>query len=113
MKNDESGMKGCLWFLLLIFVVVVYRGVTYTPGRGSSSSASSSYSSPSSGSSAIDKIIAAKNIVRTSVVNHPDTLDFHDWTYSPIINGDTVTLKFSCQNAFGVQETHTMDIEVR
>ena len=61
----------------------------------------------------IDKIIAAQDYVRNYVAKYPDTLDFYDWTYSPKVNGNTVTLKFSCKNAFGVQETHIMDIEVQ
>lgn len=57
----------------------------------------------------IDKIIAAKAVVR-SMVNYPDTLSFHNM--STRVSGNTVTLKFSAKNAFGVSETHTMDIEV-
>jgi len=75
---------------------------------GCNVSDSSSYSS----SSDIDKIIAAKHYVRENVANYPDTLDFHDWSYEPQVNGNIVTLKFSCKNAFGVQETHIMDIPV-
>lgn len=57
----------------------------------------------------IDKIIKAKEIVKT-IVNYPDTLVFHN-LYTKV-SGNTVTLKFSCKNAFGVQETHIMDIKV-
>jgi len=57
----------------------------------------------------IDKILKAKDIVR-SMVNYPDTLVFHD-LYTKV-SGNTVTLKFTCKNAFGVPETHTMDIKV-
>ena len=57
----------------------------------------------------IDKILKAKDIVR-NMVNYPDTLVFHD-LYTKV-SGNTVTLKFSCKNAFGVSETHTMDIKV-
>ena len=57
----------------------------------------------------IDKIIAAKAVVR-SMVNYPDTLSFHNM--STRVSGNTVTLKFTAKNAFGVPETHTMDIEV-
>ncbi len=63
----------------------------------------------SSGNEDIDKIIAAKAIVR-SMVNYPDTLSFHNFSTS--VSGDTVTLTFTAKNAFGVPETHTMDIEV-
>lgn len=57
----------------------------------------------------IDKIIKAKEIVKT-IVNYPDTLVFHN-LYTKV-RGNTVTLKFTCKNAFGVEETHTMDIRV-
>lgn len=57
----------------------------------------------------IDKILKAKEIVR-GMVNYPDTLVFHD--FSTKVSGNTVTLKFTCKNAFGVPETHTMDIRV-
>ena len=57
----------------------------------------------------IDKIIQAKAIVR-SMVNYPDTLSFHNMSTN--VNGNTVTLKFTAKNAFGVPETHTMDIQV-
>jgi len=62
-----------------------------------------------SGGGDIDKIIAAKAVVR-SMVNYPDTLSFHNM--STRVSGNTVTLKFTAKNAFGVPETHTMDIEV-
>lgn len=57
----------------------------------------------------IDKILKAKDIVR-GMVNYPDTLVFHE--FSTKVSGNTVTLKFTCKNAFGVPETHTMDIRV-
>lgn len=57
----------------------------------------------------IDKIIKAKEIVK-QMVNYPDTLVFHN-LYTKV-SGNTVTLKFTCKNAFGVAETHTMDIKV-
>ena len=74
---------------------------------------SGSSGSRKSSSSDIAKIIAAKDIVRTYVANYPDTLDFHEWSYSPKVSGNTVRLKFSCKNAFGVQETHVMNIKVK
>ncbi len=92
-------MKSFAWItLVVLFCIILVMGESNTS---------------SSGSSDIDKIIAAKNIVRTTVANYPDTLDFYDYSYSPKVNGDTVTLKFSCKNAFGVQETHVMDINVQ
>lgn len=57
----------------------------------------------------INKILKAKDIVR-AMVNYPDTLVFHD--FSTRVSGNTVTLKFSCKNAYGVSETHVMDIKV-
>lgn len=57
----------------------------------------------------IDKILQAKEKVR-QMVNYPDTLVFHE--FSTKVVGNTVTLKFTCKNAFGVSETHTMDIRV-
>lgn len=57
----------------------------------------------------IDKILKAKDIVR-NMVNYPDTLVFHD-LYTKV-SGNTVTLKFTCKNGYGVPETHVMDIKV-
>jgi hypothetical protein len=57
----------------------------------------------------IDKILRAKEIVR-SMVNYPDTLVFHE--FSTVVKGNVVTLKFTCKNGFGVPETHTKDIRV-
>ena len=57
----------------------------------------------------IDKILIAKDRVR-NMVNYPDTLSFHEFDTS--VNGNTVTLKFTCKNGFGVPETHIMDIRV-
>lgn len=57
----------------------------------------------------IDKILKAKDIVR-GMVNYPDTLVFHE-LYTKV-SGNTVTLKFTCKNGFGVPQTHTMDIVV-
>jgi hypothetical protein len=57
----------------------------------------------------IDKILQAKAVVRT-MVNYPDTLDFHDFSTS--VNGNIVSLKFTCKNAFGVPETHISSIRV-
>ena len=57
----------------------------------------------------IDKILKAKEIVR-GMVNYPDTLVFHE--FHTKVRGNTVTLKFTCKNGFGVPETHTKDIRV-
>lgn len=57
----------------------------------------------------INKILKAKAIVKT-MVNYPDTLVFHE-LYTKV-KGNVVTLKFTCKNAYGVPETHVMDIRV-
>jgi len=57
----------------------------------------------------VDKILKAKEIVR-KMVNYPDTLVFHEF-YTKV-SGNTVTLKFTCKNAFGTPETHVKDIRV-
>jgi hypothetical protein len=57
----------------------------------------------------IDKILKAKEIVR-GMVNYPDTLVFHE--FATKVSGNTVTLKFTVKNGFGVPETHTKDIRV-
>lgn len=57
----------------------------------------------------INKILKAKAIVKT-MVNYPDTLVFHE-LYTKV-KGNIVTLKFTCKNAYGVPETHVMDIRV-
>jgi hypothetical protein len=58
----------------------------------------------------VDKILKAKEMVR-KMVNYPDTLVFHE--FSTKVSGNTVTLKFTCKNGFGVPETHTIDIKVK
>jgi hypothetical protein len=57
----------------------------------------------------INKILKAKEIVR-GMVNYPDTLVFFEF-YTKV-SGNTVTLKFTAKNAFGVPETHIKDIKV-
>lgn len=63
----------------------------------------------SASNSDIDKILAAKDTVR-QIVNYPDTLSFHE--FDTHVSGNRVKLKFTCKNAFGVPETHTMNIKV-
>ena len=60
--------------------------------------------------SEIDKIIKAKTMVK-ALSNYPDTVQFHEM--STRVNGDIVTLKFTCQNGFGVPQTLTLDIAVK
>jgi len=57
----------------------------------------------------INKILKAKDIVR-GMVNYPDTLVFFEF-YTKV-SGNTVTLKFTAKNGFGVPETHIKDIKV-
>lgn len=57
----------------------------------------------------ITKILKAKDIVR-SMVNYPDTLVFHD--FYTVVKGNTVTLKFTAKNGFGVPQTYIKDIKV-
>jgi hypothetical protein len=64
---------------------------------------------PSAVANDIDKILKAKEIVR-NMVNFPDTLVFHEF-HTKVV-GNTVTLKFTCKNAFGVPQTHIKDIRV-
>ena len=105
-------MKNVFAFLLLwACLLAACSGSRSDSGSDYGSSSGSSYGSSSGSSdSDIDKIIEAQAIVR-SMVNFPDTLSFHDM--STRVNGNTVTLKFSAENAFGVSETRTMDIKVR
>lgn len=62
-----------------------------------------------SGNSEVDKILKAKDIVR-SQVNFPDTLSFHEMQTQ--VRGNTVSLTFTAKNAFGVPSTHTMNVNV-
>lgn len=82
--------------VILVFALAVFGAVVDGCNGGSTNSS-------------VDKIIKAKNIVR-SRVNYPDTLDFHDMSTS--VSGNDVTLKFTAKNGFGVPSTHTMTINV-
>jgi hypothetical protein len=57
----------------------------------------------------INKILKAKEIVR-GMVNYPDTLVFFEF-YTKV-SGNTVTLKFTAKNGFGVPETFIKDIKI-
>ena len=57
----------------------------------------------------INKILKAKEIVK-GMVKYPDTLVFYE--FSTKVSGNTVTLKFTAKNAFGVPETFVKDIKV-
>ena len=66
-------------------------------------------SNNTSSSRDIDKILKAKAMVR-SLSNYPDTVVFHEMNTA--VNGNIVTLKFTCKNAFGVSETLSLDMFV-
>ena len=87
------------------FIIALMIGLCFTT-YASQTFADSPYSISDSD---IDKILKAKEIVR-EMVNYPETLVFYE--FSTKVSGNTVTLKFTCQNAFGVPETHVKDIRV-
>ena len=87
------------------FIIALMIGLCFTT-YASQTFADSPYSISDS---EIDKILKAKEIVREKV-NHPDTLIFYEFFTK--VSGNVVTLKFTCQNAFGVTETHVKDIRV-
>lgn len=62
-----------------------------------------------SDSNDIDKILAAKEVVR-AMATYPETLSFHE--FSTKVNGDDVTLTFTVKNGLGVPETHTVTVNV-
>jgi hypothetical protein len=91
----ESVMKKFIMSIMLGLSVISYSNVIVNPSVVMADD--------------IDKILKAKDIVR-AMVNFPDTLVFHE--FHTLVKGNTVTLKFTCKNAFGVPETHTLDIKV-
>jgi hypothetical protein len=90
-------------------VLIALVGHFIVPQNTSSVSRPESNSGSYSSSNDIDKILVAKRKVR-NIVNYPDTLSFHEFDTS--VRGNTVTLKFTCKNAFCVPETRTMNIDV-
>jgi hypothetical protein len=96
-------------FLVGLIVIVGIASMIMPTDSGVSHTRSSS-SGGSTFTSDIDKILMAKQKVR-SIVNYPDTLSFHEFDTN--VSGNIVTLKFTCKNAFGVPETNTLDINVR
>ena len=91
----ESVMKKFIMSIMLGLSVISYSNVIVNPSVVMADD--------------IDKILKANDIVR-AMVNFPDTLVFHE--FHTLVKGNTVTLKFTCKNAFGVPETHTLDIKV-
>lgn len=94
--SDQNANSGC-GFLILICLFLGMLGNLDGCGGGGG------------GDDKIDKIIKAKSIVK-SMVNYPDTLDFHDMSTS--VSGNNVTLKFTAKNGFGVPSTYTKTITV-
>lgn len=66
-----------------------------------------SKNSPSSSDDKIDDIIAAKAYVR-SMLNYPDTADFHE--FSTEVTSTHVNLKVTAKNGFGVPTTETFSV---
>lgn len=87
----------------IIFIMILFFCAFFLAWLGGGETSSSSSNSK------INKIMEAKDIVRT-MVNYPDTLSFNNMATR--VSGNTVTLTFTAKNAFGVPETHTMDIQV-
>jgi len=99
MKENNNPMQAVTSVIIFI-MILVFCGFVWLGGGGTSSSSSNSE---------INKIMEAKAIVKT-MVNYPDTLSFNN--IATRVSGNTVTLTFTAKNAFGVPETHTMDIQV-
>lgn len=58
----------------------------------------------------VDKIQQAKQHILEMVIR-PETVRFHDEFTK--VNNNTVTIKFTFQNGFGLIETRTMDIKTK
>ena len=52
----------------------------------------------------IDRILEAKSRAKM-FATYPNTIEFHDMKTK--VDYNSVTLTFTCENAFGVSETHT------
>lgn len=59
----------------------------------------------------IDKIAKAKQHILEMVIR-PETVRFHDES-TKVNNNNTVTIKFTFQNGFGLIETRIMDIKIK
>ena len=59
----------------------------------------------------VDKISKAKQHILEMVIR-PETVRFHDEA-TKVNNNNTVTIKFTFQNGFGMIETRTMDIKIK
>ena len=58
-----------------------------------------------------DKIAQAKQYILDMVIR-PETVRFHD-EFTKVNNNNTVTIKFTFQNGFGLIETRIMDIKTK
>jgi hypothetical protein len=94
---------------VMCLVAIALIGHFLTPSNNESFSRNGNSNTNKSYSSDVDKILVAKGKVR-NIVNYPDTLSFHE--FDTVVRGNTVTLKFTCKNAFGVPETRTMNVDV-
>jgi hypothetical protein len=59
----------------------------------------------------VDKIQQAKQHILDMVIR-PETVRFHD-EFTKVNNNNTVTIKFTFQNGFGLIETRIMDIKTK
>lgn len=59
----------------------------------------------------VDKISKAKQHILNMVIR-PETVRFHD-DATKVNDNNTVTIKFTFQNGFGMIETRTMDIKIQ
>ena len=59
----------------------------------------------------LDKISKAKQHILDMVIR-PETVRFHDEA-TKVNKNNTVTIKFTFQNGFGMIETRTMDIKIK
>ena len=59
----------------------------------------------------VDKISKAKQHILNMVIR-PETVRFHD-DATKVNDNNTVTIKFTFQNGFGMIETSTMDIKIQ
>jgi hypothetical protein len=59
----------------------------------------------------VDKISKAKQHILNMVIR-PETVRFHD-DATKVNDNNTVTIKFTFQNGFGMIETRTMDIKIK
>jgi hypothetical protein len=100
-RGDKLTVFFCCMFFVGIISFAVWAGMRNTNEYVSEPASTSTND--------IDNIIAAEAYVR-SLLNYPDTADFHDMKTR--VSGDTVTLTVTAKNAFGVPETRTFGVKV-